>query len=126
MADFDFETRLDRMFAEPLAFDDAEAFAARVHARLNRSWVMRGAVIGVLGAVGGVIGVGQLVTDGGLGRLSLMSSLSAQAASMGLNEWAFVHLNGLALPIGGVVLWMIAGMAALGVGFTITRLVADV
>ena len=61
MADLDFETRLERMFAQPPAFADADAFARRVESRLDRAWTVRRWAIGAAGLVGGVIATGQVL-----------------------------------------------------------------
>ena len=64
-----FEARLDKMFAEPPAFDDAGSFAGNVQSKLNRSWATRRLVIGALGGIGGLIGVGQIVSSGVVGHM---------------------------------------------------------
>src|SRR5260221_10385602 len=64
MAEVVFERELERMFAEALAFADADYFAARVEQRLDRRWTARQVLIGGLGMVGGVIGGGQLFGTG--------------------------------------------------------------
>ena len=57
----DFERRLERMFSEAPSYPDAETFAGRVEARLDRGWTARRWLIGAAGLVGGVIGASQLV-----------------------------------------------------------------
>src|SRR5688500_4317678 len=62
MADLDFETRLERMFAQPPALADADAFARRVESKLDRSWMVRRWAIGAAGLVGGVVATGQVLS----------------------------------------------------------------
>ena len=64
MSDLEFETRLDRMFAEAPHFPDAELFARQVEARMERGWSLRRFVIGGAGVVAGVVGVGQMMGAG--------------------------------------------------------------
>src|SRR5688500_13559257 len=61
MADLDFETRLERMFAQPPTLADTDAFARRVESRLDRSWTVRRWAIGAAGLVGGLVATGQVV-----------------------------------------------------------------
>jgi hypothetical protein len=125
MADFEFESRLDKMFAEPQAFDDAAAFAARVQSRLNRRWFTRGLVIGVLGGMGGLIGVGQIVGSGILARAGDLNGGSLHLAAEAVNRWTSAHVGTMGLPSGPVVLWLAVTAAGLGIAWAVTRLVED-
>lgn len=59
MAEREFEAELERMFNQPPAFADNEAFTRRVTGRLNKSWRLRAFGIATAGAVGGLIAVSQ-------------------------------------------------------------------
>jgi hypothetical protein len=46
MSDLDFEMKLDRLFNEPPAMPDSEAFARLVEMRLDRGWTVRQLALG--------------------------------------------------------------------------------
>ena len=121
MADLDFEMQLDRLFGEPPAFADSEDFARRVETRLNRGWSLRSLAIGAAGVLGGVIGVGQLISSNLIGRAEAVSSSSGHALGDGLGSLMRAGSNLSALPIGGEALWMAAALAILALAFGITR-----
>ncbi len=121
MADLDFEMQLDRLFAEPPPFGDSEAFAQRVDARLNRGWNMRSLAIGAAGVLGGVIGVGQLISSNLLGRAEAVSNSQSHALNDGFASMMRASSNLSALPIGGEALWMAAALGILALAFGITR-----
>jgi len=126
MADFEFESRLDKMFAEPQAFEDAAPFAGRVQSKLNRRWATRRVVIGVLGGIGGLIGVGQIVGSGVLSRVGAFNGGSVQLASNALSHWTSVHVTGMVMPNGGSgAMWLAVMAAGLGIAWAVTRLVED-
>jgi hypothetical protein len=126
MADFEFESRLDKMFAEPQAFDDAAPFASRVQAKLNRRWTTRRAVIGVLGGIGGLIGVGQIVGSGVLSRAGELNGGSFHLATDAVSRWTSAHIAGIGMPNGGGgAMWLAITAAGLGVAWAVTRLVED-
>lgn len=122
MSDLEFETRLDRMFAEPPYFPDAELFTTQVQARLERGWSVRRLLIGAGGVVAGVIGVGQLM-GAGLLLKTAGNEATEQAGAVGkaFNELLSASSNLGALPISPEVLWMTAGLGVLALGFAITR-----
>jgi hypothetical protein len=125
MADFEFESRLDKLFAEPQAFDDAGPFAGRVQSKLNRRWTTRRLVIGVLGGIGGLIGVGQIVGSGVLSRIGALNGGSVQLASNALGHWASVHLA-VGMPSGGSgAMWLAVTAGGLAIAWAVTRLVED-
>ncbi|WP_242916603.1 hypothetical protein [Caulobacter sp. CCUG 60055] len=125
MADLEFETRLDRLFAEPPHFPDAPLFALKVDERLNRGWTLRRLVIGALGLVGGVIGVAQIMSSGVLGKLQFVSNASAKSLN-DLAALAPAKLSLPALPFGGEALWMSALLAILALGFALTRAIKEI
>lgn len=61
MAERDFEAELERLFNQPPAFADNEAFARRVNAKLDKSWRLRAVGIATAGAVGGLIAISQTI-----------------------------------------------------------------
>jgi len=126
MADFEFESRLDKMFAEPLAFDDAAPFANRVQSKLNRRWTTRRLVIGVLGGIGGLIGVGQIVGSGVLSRAGELNGGSIHLAADAMSRWTTAHITGMGMPNGGSgAMWLAITAAGLGIAWAVTRLVEE-
>ena len=120
MADPEFEARLGRWFAEPPALADNDWFARRVQARLERSWVVRRALIGCAGLAGGLIAAWQMVGAHMVGRIAGLPGESFEAMSDGARNLS--RLGVLAdLPVRGEVLWTGAGLAVLAVVFVATR-----
>ena len=120
MADPDFETRLVRWFGETPAFADADHFARRVDARLVRSWSMRRALIGMAGLAGGVVAVGQLVGARLFDHVIGLSQASVTQVTQGVKTVGQFRILA-SLPIGGEVMWMVAGLAVLAVVLMATR-----
>ena len=125
MAERDFEFELERMFNQPPAFADNEAFAAGVERRLNKNWRMRALGIAAAGTVGGLIALTQTIRSGlGLevaqassrgvqqadvavdGVLAqLMSSTSDMAANLGLSM-NLMAMGAIALLLAGAAVSM--------------------
>ncbi len=120
MADPDFETRLVRMFAETPAYADADGFARRIEGRLDRAWTWRRLLIGAAGLGGGAIAVAQTIGAHLFDRVAGISDASASAVSQGARTLGQLRLLD-ALPIGGEVLWVGAGLAVLAVVLMATR-----
>lgn len=124
MADLEFEARLGRMFDEPPALSDGEAFARQVETRLDRGWGMRQLLIGAAGLAGGLVGAAQLLDSGVMPRFEAMSEQAGQT---------FTHrLDGLlsgesltALPLGGEVMWMAAALGVMALAFALTRAIEE-
>ncbi|HEX7760411.1 MAG TPA: hypothetical protein VF459_12970 [Caulobacteraceae bacterium] len=125
MAEASFEMALDRMFAETPAFGDAELFAMRCEARLDRGWTARRLLIGAMGAVGGLIGGAQLLGSGLFGRLNALSLESGHAINRGLQD-VLPHQLAPGLLISSEAIWLSAVLAAVAVGLAVTRLVRDI
>ena len=129
MADLDFETRLERMFAQPPAFVDADAFARRVESRLDRSWTVRRWAIGAAGLVGGLVATGQVV---GSNLSERMQGFGADAMA-DLTYSATNSVRGFApelkalsvLPVGTEVLWMGAALAVMAIALVATRMLEE-
>jgi hypothetical protein len=119
-----FEFALERMFAETPTMGDADFFAARVLERLDRGWTARNLLIGVMGAAGGLVGAGQLLSSGAL----------EEAHTMALRADAFLaqHLAGVAgaltpgFSLGAETLWMSAGLVLVAAGFGVARLFREI
>jgi len=126
MVEVDFERRLERLFADPPRFPDAEAFALRVERRLDRGWTIRRALIGAAGLTGGVIGASQLILSNFVHRMESASEGSAKIITAGWNQLApnAGLLSGL--PTGSVGMWVAAGLALLATGFVVTRLIEEI
>ena len=78
MAEREFEAELERMFSQPPAFADNEAFTRRVTSRLNRTWRLRAFGIAAAGAVGGLIAVSQTLGSNLGVRLNEASAQSVE------------------------------------------------
>ena len=125
MSDPSFDTQLSRLFAEPPPLSDAAAFTAAVQARLERGWALRRVLIGAAGGVGGLVAAGQVV-GANLLQHAAEASHSADArahdAAAQLIGRSQAVLHAAALPFGGEAVWMVAGLAALGVALAAARL----
>jgi hypothetical protein len=126
MAEFDFEARLDRMFAEAPQLGDAEYFAQRVLARLNRRWGTRGLLVGGLGVAGGIVGVGQIMGSGLTSQLRAVSSQSLGLVTTAVGQWAMSRADVLARPFNGEALWLIAALAGMALAFVLTRAIEEI
>ena len=120
MVDPDFEVRLGRWFAETPAFADADVFAQRVEARLDRSWAMRSALIGAAGLGGGVVAAAQMLGTNLFHSIATASDASMHAMSQGARTVGQLRLLTM-LPVGGEVIWMGAALAVLAVVLMATR-----
>jgi hypothetical protein len=123
MAEPDFERGLERLFADPPAFADADAFAQRLERRLERGWTVRRWLIGAAGLAGGLIAASQLVVPGVFGRIGVVGR-SAHAVSATLTlpppaEWLSI------LPSGDGVVWTAVGVAVALTGFVLTRVIEE-
>ncbi|MFZ5668530.1 MAG: hypothetical protein ACOY4K_03465 [Pseudomonadota bacterium] len=125
MADLDFEMTLDRLFNEPPATPDAEAFARRVETRLDRGWSLRQVGIGAAGLVAGLVGVGQLLDS----RLLFTAGEATERKALALGDGvsglfrAGEALGGL--PFGGEAMWLAAALGAMALAFAVTRAVEE-
>jgi hypothetical protein len=124
MAELDFERRLERLFAEPPAYADDEAFAARIERRLDRGWTARRLLIGSAGVIGGVIGASQMFASNLPHRMAAAEG-SARALSSGLTQTEPVQWMST-LPSGGVVVWIAIGVAIVMIGFVLTRVIEEI
>ena len=125
MSDPLFEHQLGRLFAEPPPLADQPDFTAAVQARLERGWAMRRVLIGAAGGVGGLVAAAQVVDANLVQRVAVASQGADNrahnlAADLMARGEATLHLQ--SLPPGGEVLWMVAGLAAMGVALVAARL----
>ncbi|HRD47744.1 MAG TPA: hypothetical protein PLF78_14825 [Caulobacter sp.] len=124
MADLDFEMKLDRMFNEPPAMPDADAFTKLVEMRLDRGWSLRQIALGAAGLIAGLVGVGQILGS----RMVLETAAAAtgrRAEALGdsLGNLLNVGEAAAALPYGGQVIWMGAALGVMALAFAVTRAV---
>ena len=120
MADPDFDARLLRMFADAPELGDADGFANRVEDRLARAWTVRRLLIGAAGLGGGAIAVAQAVGSHAFERVANFSGASTAAVTQGARTISQLPLMS-ALPVGGEVMWVGAGLAVLAVALVATR-----
>ncbi|MBS0360286.1 MAG: hypothetical protein JSR98_02805 [Proteobacteria bacterium] len=125
MAELDFERRLERLFADFTELPDATAFAERVERRLDAGWTARRWLIGAAGVVGGVVGASQLMMSNVFQRVETAED-SAHMFSSSLSHittsanWVATVANT------GTVVWVAAGLAALMMGFVLTRVIGEI
>ena len=120
----EFEIRLDRMFAEPPTFEDAGTFAGQVQSKLNRNWATRRLVIGALGGVGGLIGVGQIVSSGVMGHVKSLTATAPSIPSIDFSHW-HGHLGAGLSPATSSAIWLGLAAIVIAVALAISRLIED-
>ena len=125
MADLDFEMRLSRMFAEAPALPDGDQFAQRVEARLERNWTLRRVLIGAAGLGGGLIVAGQMLAPQVSQRIEAVSAAPMTSIQRGIEalapHWKVLNY----LPYSSELLWIAAGLAALGVAAMAKRSIEE-
>ena len=125
MAEVSFENRLLRMFDEPPPMPDADRFARRVEARLDRGWNLRQLTIGSFGILGGAIGVFQMARSGFAPQIEAASQRSASLLTTGLGELWSSATGYAAIPLTGEVLWMAAALGVMALALAVTRAVEE-
>jgi hypothetical protein len=125
MAEAEFESRLLRLFDQPPAMPDGDAFALRVEARLDRGWGLRQVLIWTAGIAGGVIGAVQMVGSGLLPQFETATEESSLALSRHFETFMRSGADYAALPLNGEVLWMAAALGVMALAFAITRAVEE-
>ncbi|MEY4249415.1 MAG: hypothetical protein RJA87_1048 [Pseudomonadota bacterium] len=121
----DFDALLVRLFDEPPAFADSEAFVASVIQRLDRRWQVRSLVIGVTGLLGGFVAVSQIMANNLVGKVEVLSVGAKPHLLSQLIQSVETHLVLPSLPFGGEGLWMSAGLAGLALVFALTRAIEE-
>jgi hypothetical protein len=121
-----FEGRLERLFAEAPAFGDADLFTLRVSDRLNRGWSVRAALIGALGVAGGMIGVYQVLSNGVLSRAAIVSDRYGAAIGHELGRVLPWNIAISGLPFAGEVVWVPVALAAVALGYAISRAIREI
>ena len=125
MADPEFEKRLGRMYGEAPAFGDADVFARGVENRLARGWALRRMMIGAAGIGGGLIAAGQMLGGHFAKAASGLTTASTEAVQR--SGEAIGQMRVLTeLPIGGEVMWVGIGLAALAVVLMAARVFEEV
>ena len=125
MADLDFEMRLGRLFAEAPALIDGDQFAKRVEDRLERSWTLRRVLIGAAGLGGGLIVAGQMIGPQISQRIETVSLAPVSTIQKGVADLAPHWKVFSYLPYSSELLWMAAGLAALGVAAMAKRSIEE-
>jgi hypothetical protein len=121
MSDFDFEARLERLFAQPPHVQDPIAFARRIEARLDREWTLRRLAIGAAGLAGAVIMLSQTLGSQVFARLETFAGPTRRLAA---EQWQVVTGESLLTQPGllsGEVLWTLAAVGGLIAAFAATR-----
>lgn len=125
MADLDFEMRLGRLFAEAPALVDGDQFAKRVEDRLERNWTLRRVLIGAAGLGGGLIVAGQMIGPQISQRIETVSLAPVSTIQKGVEALAPHWKVFSYLPYSSELLWMAAGLAALGVAAMAKRSIEE-
>ena len=124
MAEREFEAELERMFNQPPAFVDNDAFTRRVTSRLDKSWRLRAVALATAGTVGGLITLSQTIgsnfslrfSDATVPAVSRVDGAYQQAvgqfSSLGAFDLSAIGLSGNIIAMVGVA--AILGMAAMG------------
>jgi RNA polymerase sigma-70 factor (ECF subfamily) len=120
------EQRLERLFAEPPAFGDADLFALRVADRLDRRWTVRGAAIGALGLVGGAVVVAQAAASGVVERVQSLPHASLAAMGRALDHVLPWRLTISASPFAMDVILIPVVLAVLALGVAIARAIREI
>ena len=126
MADKSFEMELERLFGEHAAFADADLFAFRVESSLDRGWTLRSFLIGGLGLAGGLLASIQIMGAGVWPRLQDLATRYAPSIQVQWTDVALSHMLPGGLEVNGEVLWMSAALAAVAVGFAVTRAIREI
>jgi hypothetical protein len=121
MSDFDFEARLERLYATPPRLSDGEAFARRVEDRLDREWSLRRGLILVAGVAGAGVAVSQTLGSELYQRLQAMADPVLRVAAGGLSGVAPGELLAQPMLWTGEAMWTMAAVAGLIAAFTATR-----
>ena len=125
---------LETLFADAPAPMDADGFAARVSARLDRNWTYRQAVIGGLGIVGGLIGGAQFLGSGlftqiaaGLAQTNAaVVRLTAVRAAAGALAQSVSDSLAAGSPFDTRILMMSVALAAVAGGLFVTRAIREI
>ncbi len=124
MAEREFEAELERMFNQPPAFVDNDAFTRRVTSRLDKSWRLRAVALATAGTVGGLITLSQTIgsnlslrlTDATSPSVSRVDGVYEQTVSqlntLGGIDMSAIGLSGNLVAMIGIALLL--GMAAMG------------
>ena len=125
MVEFDFERRLERLFADSPELADAGSFASSVERRLDAGWTARRWLIGAAGVVGGVIGASQLMMS------DLFQRVETAGDSARLLTTSFSHVTSgtdwiAAMSNSGGAVWVAAGLAVVMMGFVLTRVIGEI
>jgi hypothetical protein len=127
LSDHGFETRLHSLFAQPPGFPDAPVFAVRVQGRLDRSWAMRRVFITTAGVAGAGVAAAQFMSAHVISQADLASKTTRLEAGRALTT-ALAHLPSAslhALPFGGEVVWLVAGLVVMAGVLLATRVFED-
>ena len=126
MAEASFEGRLERMFAETPAMRDADLFTLQVVDRLDRGWTARRLLIGVMGAVGGVIGSAQMLGSGVIGQIQALSAESNAYLIRHVTQAIPQNILPAGVTLNGQVIWMTLALAVVAVGLGVARGIREI
>ncbi len=125
MSDFEFEARLERLFAQPPRLEDGAAFTRRVESKLERGWTVRRLLIGVAGLAGGFVAVSQAMTSEMFERVNGISLPAVSFSSPSTGESVLSQETARVLASGEVT-WMAAALIGLAFAFAASRWVENI
>jgi hypothetical protein len=101
-----FEAGLERMFSQPPAMADADAFTRKVEHRLNRDWRWRTLGIGAAGVIGGAIAATQALHSG----LGLKVKEASASSSLAVDD--IYHQAEMLFQTGSGIglFWIVSGL----------------
>lgn len=126
MAEASFEARLERMFAETPAMRDADLFTLQVIDRLDRGWTARRLLIGVMGAVGGVIGSAQILGSGAIGHIQALGAQSNAYLLQHLTQMIPQNVLPAGVALNSQVIWMTLALAVVAAGLGVARGIREI
>lgn len=126
MVEREFETSLERMFAQAPAYPDADAFADRVQAKLDRSWRWRRLGIGAAGAVGGLIAVSQTLGSNLTFRAQEVFAESFRSFDAAVDGAVSQTESLVGLSTSAGMFWAVSAMMVIAAGAAALRLFEEV
>jgi hypothetical protein len=126
MPETSFDYELERLYADPPLFPDAELFALRVRERLERGWTARQLLIGAMGVLGGLIGSVQLLNSEALAQITAAAARSNAFVGQEIAPKLSQALAPAGVSVDSQVIWMAAALAVVAIGFGLARLFREI
>ena len=121
MSDFDFDGRLERLFAQPPRVADPEGFARRLEERLEREWTLRRLLIGAAGVVGAVVTLSQTLGSEMVAHVVAVVGPAGTELSRSASSFRLETVLSEQMLWSGEAMWTVAVLAGLAAAFVATR-----